>query len=123
MWIGTTSCAVAFALLAASAARADAAYIPRTIHQFGIDKAGKETEVEFGLGCFLDAEDRPCSVAVSKGNTDAAAGEDFKVIRNSVVKDEFRRTVDEYTCGEGHKWIMNVEWATSNAEDASSLST
>jgi hypothetical protein len=75
------------------------------------------------LGCFLNTENRPCSVAVSKGDTDAAAGEDFKVIRNSVVKDELRRTVDEYACGEGHKRIMNVEWTTSNAEDASSLSS
>ena len=90
---------------------------------FWIDEAGEVTEIEFGLRCFLDAEDSPRSVAVPKGDADAAAGEDFKVIRNSVIKDELGRTVDEYACSEWHRRIMDAECTTSNAEDARACSS
>jgi hypothetical protein len=71
----------------------------------------------------LDAEDGPRSVAVPKGNADAAAGKNFKLIRNSVVKDELGRAVDEYACGEWHRLIMDAECTSSNAEDARALSS
>ncbi len=69
---------------------------------FWIDEVGEVAEGEVALGLVLDAEDGAGGGAITEGDADAAAGEDFKVFRDGVVEDELGGAIDEDASGEGH---------------------
>ena len=75
----------------------------------GVDKVGEVAEGEVSLFSFGNAEDGAGGGAISKRNTDAAAGDDGEALRNGVVEDELGRPIDENTSGKRHGWRVKSE--------------
>ena len=69
---------------------------------FRVDEIGEKAKSKIALGFLGDPQDSSGGGAIAEGDTDAATGNNGEAFRNSVVKDELGRPIDENTCGKRH---------------------
>ena len=70
---------------------------------FGVDEIGEVAKGKVAFGSFVHAKNGAGGRPVAEGDANATAGEDFKLVRNGVVKDEFGWSVDENAGGKRHR--------------------